>query len=118
MTDPSNRLPQWLAIDLGKAHAVSEIHLTFDNGLDKPYPHLYNGDYKPWPAYGKPPRCPKDFDVIAVTGGTEKVSAQVRGNYQRKVVVKLDGTGANKIKISFLASNGGKEIGIYEVRVY
>ncbi len=118
MSDPAAGFPQWLAVDLGATRQTTEIHLTFDNGLDKPYPHLYRDDYAPWPTYGRPPRCPKDFDVVAVAGGMEKTIAAVRGNYQRKVVLKSDGWSADHIKVVFHASNGAKEIGVYEIRVY
>jgi hypothetical protein len=118
MSDPAASFPQWLSIDLGATRKTSEIHLTFDNGLDKPYPHFYRDDYAPWPSYGRPPRCPKDFDVIAIVGGAEKTVAAVRGNYQRKVIIKSSGASADRIKVVFRASNGAKEIGVYEIRVY
>ncbi|MBN2153659.1 MAG: hypothetical protein JW839_19540, partial [Candidatus Lokiarchaeota archaeon] len=118
MSDPVGGFPQWLSVDLGATRQVGEIHLALDSGLDKPYPHRYRDDYAPWPSYGRPPRCPRDFDVIAASGGTEMPVAAVRGNYQRKVVIKAGGESADRVKIVFHASNGANEVGVYEVRVY
>ncbi|NMC07459.1 MAG: FAD-dependent oxidoreductase, partial [Candidatus Lokiarchaeota archaeon] len=118
MSDPAQGFPQWLELDLGEVHAITEIHLALDNGLDKAYPHAYIGDYQPWPSYGRPPRCPRDFDVMVIEGGKEKQVAAIRGNYQRNVVVKVGNISASKVKIVFHAGNGAKEIGVYEVRVY
>ncbi|MEX2683089.1 MAG: FAD-dependent oxidoreductase [Candidatus Sigynarchaeota archaeon] len=118
MSDPAKGFPQWLVLDFGIARELSEIHLTFDNGLDKPYPHFYRDDYAPWPVYGRPPRCPKDLDIVAIKGGKERIVAVLRENYQRKITVKTGNVTADQVKIVFHASNGAREVGVYEIRVY
>jgi hypothetical protein len=118
MSDPAAGFPQLVVLDLHGTKTISEIHVTTDTGIDKPYPHAWGGDYKPWPVPGKPPRCPKDFDVLAINNGKEKVLAQIRGNFLRKLVVKFSKINAEKVKLVFLSGNGGKTIGIYEIRVY
>nr|MDO8113684.1 FAD-dependent oxidoreductase [Candidatus Sigynarchaeota archaeon] len=118
MSDPVASFPQSLELDLHGLKTISEVHITTDTGLDKPYPHKYDGDYKPWPVPGKAPRCPKDFEVLIVVGKMEKKVASVKDNIQRKVIIKLFPVNAETVKIVFHSSNGGKEIGIYEIRVY
>jgi len=117
-SDPAMAFSQEIILEFQDKMIISEVHVTTDTGLDKAYTHEWSGDYDPWPEPGKPPRCPKDFDVVAITGDAELTIASITGNLQRKIVIKTSPVEAEKVKLVIHATNGGKDVGIYEIRVY
>ncbi|GAB4323595.1 MAG: hypothetical protein Kow0069_28820 [Promethearchaeota archaeon] len=116
-----------LTVWFAQPRVLSEVLLTFDTDLDKPFPHQGYGwerEYKAWPAGGgKAPCCVKDFDVYLLPGRPEVASrslvSSTRGNYQRRVRVAVDPPRrAAGVAISCLAAWGAPTRSIYEVRAY
>ncbi len=65
------------------------------------------------------PEVLKDFDVVAtLPNGEKKVVGQVRGNYQKRVVVDFPRVSVKSLTIKPIATNGDKFARIFEVRIY
>ncbi len=65
------------------------------------------------------PEILKDIDVVAtLPSGVKKVLAQIRGNYQKRVVIDFPNVSAKSISIKPIATNGDAYARIFEVRVY
>ncbi|HEY9138699.1 MAG TPA: hypothetical protein VIM67_10530, partial [Terriglobus sp.] len=91
---------------------VSEIILIFPGHLLREY-HAYAPMYRD-------PQCVRDYDVqVAEANGEWKTVAEVRGNYQRRNVVRLSkAVPTRALRVVVHATNGDPSAAIYEVRAY
>ena len=67
---------------------------------------------------GVPEQLVKDYTVNAYSGENLVASVDVKNNYQRLNIVDFDEVEADKVEIVFNATNGDKDIKVFEVRIY
>ena len=68
---------------------------------------------------GPQPESLKDFTVRAkLANGREKTLAEIKGNYQKRVVIDFPAEAIKRVTIKCLSTNGAPEASILEVRAY
>ncbi len=106
--------PQWLRLDLAAPAALSLIQIAW--GLD------FHRSFFQMPASFRAPECARDYRILAIApDGTERVWAEVAGNYQRLCRhERPEGLGGpvTAIVIEVPATNGAGWVEVDEVRVY
>jgi len=108
---PGLPLPQTLELRWRETREIGTIELTFPG-------HLLQ-DHNRYPAYYREPDCPRDYRIEAWTAGGWESVHETFGNYQRRVSHRLSRpVRTERIRIVFLASNGGAEAAVYEIRCY
>lgn len=75
-------LPQWIDLVWPKPVSLNEIHLTFDNNLDRKRSN--------WCSLGKTPELVRDYQIFADQTGELVPLLSVEENYLRKRVHRLD----------------------------
>ncbi|WDH85302.1 FAD-dependent oxidoreductase [Paenibacillus urinalis] len=108
---PGLPLPQTLELRWRETREIGTVELTFPG-------HLLQ-DHNRYPAYYREPDCPRDYRIEAWTAGGWESVHETFGNYQRRVSHRLSRpVRTERIRIVFLASNGGAEAAVYEIRCY
>lgn len=108
---PGRPLPQTLELSWPEEQEIGTVELTFPG-------HLLQ-DHNRYPAFYREPDCPRDYRIEAWIDGGWQVVHETVGNYQRRVVHRLPlPMRTERIRIVFLAANGGSEAVVYEVRCY
>ena len=68
---------------------------------------------------GPQPESLKDFTVRAkLADGREKTLAEIKDNYQKRVVIDFPAEDIKRVTIKCLSTNGAPEASILEVRAY
>ncbi len=97
---------------------VSKIILNFDSGRR----HLCitkEASRRKHVLEAPQPEIIKDCDIVAtLSDGAKKTIAQIRDNYQKRVVCIFEALAVKSITIKPLATNGDKFARIFEVRAY
>jgi hypothetical protein len=113
ISDPSQKLPQWVEIDFGDIKEVNTVYLTFDTNLNRPV------GQRPG-IKGPIPQCVRDYIIYYYDNEISSwiKLCEVKGNYQRRRIHKFSTIRTNKLKIEVLATNGYPAVQIYELRAY
>lgn len=106
ISDPVEKLPQFLTLELGKKIKINEIHLAFNTGLNRTWPHKFDI-----------PECVKDYSISYMNEGKWKILSEVKDNFMRKRIHEA-GIETDAIKITVTATHGAPSAQIFEVRVY
>ncbi|MBC7327582.1 FAD-dependent oxidoreductase [bacterium] len=110
ISNPREKFPQWILLDLGEKEEFNQIQLTFDAEIDKEYHQL--------PPLYVPPSIPCDFIIwVEEDKGWRKVH-EVKNNKKHFLRLSLPMTKARKLKVEFLSLNGGDTVRLYEMRIY
>ncbi len=97
---------------------ISQVRLNLDTGCRMLTQSEETGIVAKMIA-GAQPEALRDFDIIAVLpNGEETVLKEIRGNYQKMVVVDFAKTKLRGLKVKCLATNGSPVASIFEVRAY
>ena len=105
ISDPSSKFPQYLELEFPGEIAIKEIHLTFNPGLNRTWPHDF--------AIGE---CVKDYTLAAKDKDWVEI-LNVKDNFLRKRVHEVD------VKTKFLRlivneTHGAAGAQVFELRVY
>ena len=104
-------LPQTLTLQLPEEADVGEVRLAFDNNL--------NRGVRSTPGLFVAPELVKDYRVeVRAAAGEWRVVAEAQGNTQRHRVHRFAACRASAVRLVVLATNGGPEARVYEVRIY
>lgn len=101
-SDPKQRMPQWIELDLGRESEIGLVQIAFDTALGRLWgtePH---------------PETVRDYSLLA--DGRQIVTAS--GNNQRLRRHAFEGVRARCLRIQVSATNGDPCARIFEVRVY
>jgi hypothetical protein len=101
-SDPKQRMPQWIELDLGRESEIGLVQIAFDTALGRLWgtePH---------------PETVRDYSLLA--DGRQIVSAS--GNNQRLRRHRFRGVKARRLRIEVSATNGDRCARIFEVRVH
>ncbi len=110
ISDFREGFPQYLEVDLGEEKEFNSIQFLFDASIDKEYHQL--------PPFYIPPNIASHFEIYALENGIWRKLREVKDNKRYFLRVNLPLTKANKLKIDFYSTNGGKNIYLYEMRLY
>jgi len=97
---------------------VSELRLTFDSNFKYPIRVTMAPNRQKQQRPGVPEELVKDYTVIFKNGEDVVRTIDVRDNHQRHNVHHFEPTVCDKVELQITATNGGKEITVFEVRAY
>ncbi|MBQ2704552.1 MAG: FAD-dependent oxidoreductase [Clostridia bacterium] len=97
---------------------VSELRLTFDSNFKYPIRVTMAPNRQKQQRPGVPEELVKDYTLIFKNGEDVVRTIDVRDNHQRHNVHRFETTVCNKVELQITATNGGKEITVFEVRAY
>lgn len=101
----------WVKLDWQNKITMNEVIITFDTDLS-----LTN---ETMPEFYSSPQCVKDYSIeIFGDNGNLEHKVTIFDNYQRQRIHQLPNIKGKTLKLTVLKTNGGKEFGIYEIRVY
>ncbi|MHC4674230.1 MAG: FAD-dependent oxidoreductase [Planctomycetota bacterium] len=118
ISDPQQKLPQWIELRFRQPARLREVHLTFDTGLNRPLTLTNNNRFNTRMTRGPQPETVKDYELQAVSGNNINSIAKVKGNYQRKRIHGFDPLMVDGIRIVIQATNGDASARLFEVRAY
>lgn len=110
-SDPSEPLPQWLALAWDSPQEVSQVQITFEGQLLREY-HAY-------PPFYRDPQTVSDYEVqVRARGGWQTV-VEARGNTATRVVHTLrTPVRTDALRLLVQGTNGDRSAGVFEVRCY
>lgn len=109
VSDPAQKLPQWVELTFQKATAIDSVSVVFDTDLANPIVS-WSGK-NPTPA-----RCVKDY-TVEVFNGTQWVTvAQVTDNIMRKRTHTFDAMTAQNLRVTVTETWGDPSARIMEIR--
>jgi len=106
-SDPTQPLPQWVCLDFPQPITVNTAILTFDTNLS---PRL--------PGPGNARETVRDYVVSVRQGDAWKDVATVRGNFQRRNVVRFGPVSAEAVRVAVTATHGDPSARVFEIRLY
>lgn len=108
----------WIELDLGPDKQFSEIHVTFDTGLHRPLTLSGSDGFTSRMQWGAQAETVRNFRLEAFGPDAWRVLAEVRENYQRKLVLKFEPTAASLVRLVCEPPTKSQGVHIYEIRVY
>lgn len=120
MSSPQAGLPAWIELRWEHSHTLSEIQLIFDTGMHRMLTMTQLDGFVRKMIWGKPqPETVRDYQIEGLVNGKWQRLVDVKGNYQRRCVHKLDNPISVKaIRVSVTATNGLDHTRILEIRIY
>jgi hypothetical protein len=95
------------------------LELTFDTGFTRPLSHTQYPSSRAQQVRGPQPETVRDLRVEAWLSGAWRPVAALRGNYQRKRVLKLvTPVQTQALRFVVEATHSGPPARIYEIRAY
>lgn len=108
ISDPAKGLPVSLTLAWERPQRFNTVQLTFDTDQNRRVT---------LPLF-RYPDCVKDYRLEAQVQGHWQLLEEVKDNYVRRRVHRLDRVSAAKLRITVMATNGAPSARLYEVRVY
>ncbi|ADE53534.1 FAD-dependent oxidoreductase [Coraliomargarita akajimensis] len=113
-SDPTQAMPQWLQLDLGKKTAVNTIYVTFDTNLNQAKRATWE-----WKVTDRiVPESVKNYEVQVHNGSDWETVVKVEDNYQRRRIHEFPTVQVDKVRVLITKTNGDASARIYEVRLY
>ena len=117
-SDPAQALPQFLQLTLPSKSLVSEIHLTFDTGFKRELTMTQSNRQNSKIVRGPQPETIRDYSLEICVDGNWMPVAVVTGNYQRKIVHKIEPIATDEVRLVATATNGDTAARLFEIRLY
>jgi hypothetical protein len=118
ISDPQQKMPQWVEVKFDKPQRVREVHLTFDTALSRPLT-LTKADYvSRRMVHGPQPETVRDYKLELISGKSRRTVAEVQGNYQQKVVHRFEPDEATGIRVLVQGTHGDPSARLFEIRAY
>ncbi|MFA6112143.1 MAG: FAD-dependent oxidoreductase [Candidatus Latescibacterota bacterium] len=120
MSDPAQGLPAWLELGWDEPVRPAEVRLVFDTGLNRPLTLSHSDAFTERMIWGRPqPETVADYLLQGEVDGEWVGLAEVRGNYQRLRVHRLEAAPpVRALRLTVLATHGLDHARICELRVY
>lgn len=108
MSAPESGFPAWIQLDWPEEQEAAEVRLIFDTGLHRHLTLSHHDGYTATMTWGKAqPETVRDCDIAIRQGGSWRTLAEIRGNYQRRVLYRAEGVFSfDALRITVLGSNG------------
>lgn len=118
MSDPLTGFPQWLELRWEAPRAISEIQLIFDTGQHRVLTLSHDDTFTSRMHWGMAqPETVRDYLLLAQTHDGWSQLLAVTGNYQRRVVHRIEKSEVVALRVEVQATNGIDHARILEVRV-
>ncbi|MGQ9649083.1 MAG: FAD-dependent oxidoreductase [Phycisphaerae bacterium] len=118
ISDPQQKMPQWIELRFRKPGRVREVHLTFDTGLNRSMTLTLSNHQNAKMIRHAQPETVRDYELQILDGGGAKTIAQVTGNYLRKKIHRFDPVTASGLRLKISATNGDASARVFEIRAY
>ena len=109
VSDPSQSLPQWVALSFEKETSINSVSIVFDTDLANPVVS-WSGK-KP-----NPGRCVKDYTVEVFDGAKWITVADIQDNFMRKRTHTFEAVTAQKLRVIVKETWGDPSARIMEIR--
>ncbi|MBQ8953120.1 MAG: FAD-dependent oxidoreductase, partial [Clostridia bacterium] len=110
VSDPSQGLPQWIALSLSTPRVIGSIALTFDTDMTNP------SLLRPFEAF--PHTLVTDYTVELFDGARWIEVVRESGNYLRHRVHAIRPNTAEKVRVTVLDSGDHTTARLFEIRLY
>ena len=107
-----------LSLKLQQTAQVSQVRLTFDSNFNYAIKLTMSEKRQKQQRIGTPMELVKDYTVAFWQGEKKVAERKVTDNVQRLNVINIEKTLCDKVTITVHATNGSKDVHIYEVRIY
>jgi len=118
ISNPQQSIPQWIELRFRNATRLSEIHLTFDTGLNRPLALTHSNRFNAKMIRKAQPETVRDYELHVISGQNMKSIVKVQGNYQRKRIHRFDPVTVDGIRLTVHATNGDSSARVFEIRAY
>jgi FAD-dependent oxidoreductase family protein len=102
--------PQWIELSWPEPVEVKQVHVTFDNDLDRTRQESAES--------GISANLARDYVIACERDGKWRDLVTVNDNIQRKRVHTVESSATNKLRLTVFRTWGGPYVGVYEVRAY
>ncbi len=110
---------QMIQLKWDEPRQVSEVHFTFNTGFERGLSHTQYPYSLQRQVRGPQPETVRDVRIEAWIDGAWRFVAAVRGNYQRKRVVRVkDAVRTESVRAIVEATHGDAQAKVFEVRAY
>ncbi len=118
-SDSDEPLPQWLQLSWNRPRSLTEVHLTFDTGFQRPLTLTNVESYRSQMVWGRPqPETIRDYDIEVRADDQWRTAVRERGNYQRKRCHQISPQQTDSLRLRVYSTNGDRSARLYEIRVY
>ncbi len=118
ISDPRQKLPQWIELRFRKPARIREVHLAFDTGLNRGMTLTLSDHQNAKMIRSAQPETVRDYELQIIEGQGAKTVAQVTGNYLRKKIHRFDPMTADGLRLNVNATNGNPSARVFEIRAY
>ena len=118
ISDGISEAGETLTLDLAESSTVSQVRLTFDTNFNYSIKVTLSDKRKRQQRVGVPMELVKDYTVSLYEKGKVVAEKTVTDNHQRLNIINFEPTSADKVVITVHATNGSKDVHIFEARVY
>lgn len=118
ISDPGQPMPQWIELRFREPQRIREVHITFDTGLNRPLTLSHSDGFTKRMIKAAQPETVCDYELQLLDGASQATVADVKGNYQRKCIHRVDAKTASGVKILVKSTHGDKSARVFEVRAY
>ena len=120
MSDPVAGLPAWVELRWDRPVRPAQLHLVFDTGMHRALTLTHSDSYADRMCWGRPqPETVRDYTVEGEVAGSWQILAEVKDNYQRLNVHRIESPPeVTAIRAVVSATNGLDHARICEARVY
>ena len=107
-----------LSLDFGKEVQLSEMRFVFHSDFKYPIRVTMAPNRQRQQRDGVPAELVKDYDLVFKKDGKVVHTEEIRGNHQRHNIVRFAPVACDSVDVHVLATNGSKDVTIFEVRAY
>lgn len=118
ISDPRQKLPQWIELRFRKPARIREVHLVFDTGLNRAMTLTLSDHQNAKMIRSAQPETVRDYELQVLDGANAKTVAAVTGNYLRKRIHRFDPTTADGLRLNVQATHGNASARVFEIRAY
>ncbi|KRL41217.1 FAD-dependent oxidoreductase [Lacticaseibacillus manihotivorans] len=110
-----NGASETLQYDWTQPQTISQVRLTLNDDLNEDLINLHH-HRTPFPVI---PELARDFEVLAQdANGQWQSLVHIINNRQRQIILDFDPLTTQALKVRFDATNGSKQLSLFEIRVY
>jgi hypothetical protein len=118
ISDPQQKMPQWIELRFKKPARIREVHLAFDTGLNRALTLTLSDYQNAKMIRSAQPETVRDYELQIIDGENAKAVATVTGNYLRKKVHRFDPVTVSGLRLNVQATNGDASAKVFEIRAY
>lgn len=107
-----------LTMKFNKVTEISELRFTFHSDFNYPIRVTMSPNRQKQQRIGVPEELVKDYEVILKNGEKAVGKIEVKDNHQRHNILRFGATACDTVELHITATNGSKEITLFEVRAY